>query len=158
VNPRWIALVDDEPPDASLSAPVEEGGWLAVWEDEASKPESAWRVDPRVVDAGGKKATVALAAAPPGVSIPFDDPAVTGAIRSALSSEPAAICTTLMSADGGYAGVLISPPHLATPFATIFPMRTLTVGAGVLSPAPWPTGPGTQRYGSDNPWPYETKV
>jgi hypothetical protein len=115
-------------------------------------------VDPRIVDPSGEKTVVALAAAPPGTSLPYDDPAVTGAFRSALSSEPASVCSTLMTADGGYAGILVAPPHLATPFATIFPMRTLTVGPGVLKPAPWPTGPGTQRYGSTNPWPVETKL
>jgi hypothetical protein len=158
VNTSWIGLVDDEPRNARLSARVEEGGWLAVWDDEAAKPDSAWHVDPRVVDPEGAEAVVALAAAPAGVSIPFDDPAVTGAIRSALSSEPARLCTTLMTDDGGYAGVLVSPPYLATPFATIFPQRTLHVGAGVLGRTVWPTGPGTQRYGSQNPWPYETKL
>src|SRR5919198_488016 len=147
----WIAFVD-EPRDAVLQARVREGGWLAVWDDEDAKPDSAWKVDPRVIDADGEETEVALAAAPPGVAIPFDDPAVTGAIRSALSSEPAELVTTLMSDDGDYAGVLISPPHLATPFATIFPQKVLHVGAGVLGTVAWPTGPVTQRYQGDMPW------
>lgn len=150
----WIAFVD-EPRDAVLQTGVKEGGWLAVWDDEDAKPASAWKVDPRLIDADGPETVVALAAAPQGVALPFDDPSVTGAIRSALSSEPAELVTTLMTAEGDYAGVLISPPHLATPFATIFPHKVLHVGPGVLGPRPWPTGPVTQRYTGDVPWPYD---
>jgi hypothetical protein len=156
VRPHWIALVETEPRSALLQAPVREGGWLAVWDDESAKPETAWRIDPRVLDPDGPEVEVALAAAEPGVSLPFDDPSVTGAIRSALSSEPAAVCTTLMDDSGGYAGVLISPPHLATPFATIFAQRTLHVGPALLGHTTWPTGPGTQRYLGDVPWPYDS--
>lgn len=141
--------------NAVLQAQVRDGGWVAVWDDERQKPKTAWRIDPRVLDEQGRELEVALAAGEPGVSLPFDDPAVTGAIRSALSSEPALTCTTLMDDSGRYAGVLISPPHLATPFATIFPQRTLEVGPGVLGHTPWPAGPGTQRYVSDVPWPYD---
>jgi hypothetical protein len=154
VKTSWIAFVD-EPRNAVLRARVEEGGWLAVWDDASTKPASAWKVDPRVIDAEGSEVVVAVAAAPAGVAIPFDDPAVTGAVRSALSSEPAELVTTLMTADGDYAGVLISPPYLATPFATIFPQKVLHVGQGVLGRTPWPTGPVTQRYTSDVPWPYD---
>jgi len=155
VRRHWLALVDTEPRDALLKAPVGEAGWLAVWDDEARKPEEAWQIDPRVLDEEGPEQDVALAAAEPGVSLPFDDPAVTGAIRSALSSEPASMCTTLMDKAGRYAGVLISPPHLATPFATIFPQRNLHVGPALFGRTPWPTGPGTQRYLGDVPWPYD---
>jgi hypothetical protein len=156
VRPHWLALVETEPRNAVLQAPVREGGWLAVWDDERAKPDAAWRIDPRVLDRDGQAMEVALAAAPPGVSLPFDDPSVTGAIRSALSSEPAAMCTTLMNAEGRYAGVLICPPHLATPFATIFPQRTLHVGPVLFGHTSWPAGPGTQRYIGDVPWPYDS--
>jgi hypothetical protein len=155
VKPHWLALVENEPRDALLQAPVREGGWVAVWDDERRRPKTAWRIDPPVLDDEAPELVVALAAGEPGVSLPFDDPAVTGAIRSALSSEPAVMCTTLMEDSGRYAGVLISPPYLATPFATIFPQRTLEVGPGLLGPMAWPTGPGTQRYVSDVPWPYD---
>ena len=155
MRPHWLALVENEPRNAVLQAPVRNGGWLAVWDDVRQRPKTAWRIDPRVLDDEGPEVEVALAAGDPGVSLPFDDPAVTGAIRSALSSEPAAVCTTLMDDSGRYAGVLISPPHLATPFATIFPQRTLEVGPGLLGHTPWPTGPGTQRYVGDVPWPYD---
>jgi hypothetical protein len=52
--------------------------------------------------------------------------------------------------------VLISPPHLATPFATIFPQRTLQVGPVLLGQTAWPAGPVTQRYLGDVPWPYDS--
>jgi hypothetical protein len=156
VRQHWLALVDTEPPSALRQARVREGGWFAVWDDETSAPETAWRIDPHVLDREGPELDVALAAAEPGVSLPFDDPAVTGAIRSAPSSEPAAMCTTLMDRSGRYGGVLISPPFLATPFATIFPQRTLHVAPGLFGPTPWPTGPGTQRYVGDVPWPYDS--
>jgi hypothetical protein len=151
----WMALVDNEPRDAVASSRVKGEGWLAAWSERDRAPEDAWRVDPRVVDPRGPKTTFALCAAPDDVSLSFDDPAVTGAVRSALSSEPGTVCTTLMNDDGDYVGVLIAPPHLGTPFATIFPQRVLEVEAGVLGRPPWPTGPGTQRYGGDVPWPFD---
>jgi hypothetical protein len=89
------------------------------------------------------------------VSPPFDDPAVAGAIRSALPSEPAVMCTTLMDDSRSHACALISPPHLATPFATIFSQRTLEIGPGHLGHTPWPTGPERQPYVGDVPWPYD---
>jgi hypothetical protein len=155
VNALWLALVDIEPRDATRRAAVREGGWLAVWDDPGSAPDWTWRIDPRVLDAEGEETVVALAAAPPGISLPFDDPSVTGAIRSALASEPATLCTTLLTDGRRYSGVLIAPPHLATPFATIFPQRTLHVAAGVLGRTPWPTGPGAQRYVGGVPWPWD---
>ncbi|HET8743225.1 MAG TPA: hypothetical protein VFM41_11430 [Gaiella sp.] len=155
MRPTWLALVAAEPSGASLRAPVREGGWLAAWDNADSAPETAWRVDPRALDPHGAETVVALAAAPAGISLPFDDPSVTGAIRAALSSEPAALCTTLLVEGRRYAGVLVAPPHLATPFATIFPQTTLHVGAGVLGRPAWPAGPGTQRYVGGVPWPWD---
>jgi hypothetical protein len=158
VSTTWVALLENEPHNALLQAPVRDGGWLAVWEEGAERPSTAWRIDPRVLDPQGPEVDVALAAGEPGVSLSFDDPAVTGAIRSALSSESPTMCTTLMDGEGRYAGVLISPPFLATPFATIFPQRTLHVGPRLLGHTPWPAGPGTQRYVGDVPWPYDSFV
>lgn len=52
--------------------------------------------------------------------------------------------------------MLISAPHLTTPFATIFPQRTLHVGPVLLGQTAWPAGPVTQRHLGDVPWPYDS--
>lgn len=154
----WLGLVDDEPLTALAQAEVRGGGWLAAWELEDGAATEAWVVDPRVVDREGRATRVALVTAPVGVSLSFDDPSVTGAVRAALASEPADVACCLMNRHGRFVGALVSPPHLATPFATIFPQRVLHVGPGVLGRPPWPTGPGTERYVADVPWPFDRFV
>ena len=48
------------------------------------------------------------------------------------------------------------PRRLADdPFARQFPARILRVDAGLLGTMPAPVGPGTQRYGAGNPWPWD---
>jgi hypothetical protein len=155
VKALWLAFAEEEPRGAFARATVREGGWLAAWEYERRPPGDAWLVDPRAIDPDGPRTTVALVAAPPGVSLHFDDPSVTGAIRAALASEPAEVCSCLMKEGSRFVGALVSPPHLATPFATIFPQRTITVGRGLLGRPPWPTGPGTARYVAEVPWPFD---
>jgi hypothetical protein len=155
VTSVWLALVDDEPRGTLAMAEIREGGWLAAWDEKRAVPDDAWLVDPRVIDRDGPRTRVALAAAPADVSFHFDDPSVTGAIRAVLGSEPADVCTCLLVEPSRFAGALVSPPHRATPFAAIFPQRVLDVGPGLLGRPAWPTGPGTQRYMSDVPWPYD---
>lgn len=155
MNALWLAFADGEPHDAFARARVRDGGWLAAWRYERRPSDDAWLVDPRAIDPNGPRTVAALVAAPPGVSLHFDDPSVTGAIRAALASEPADVCTCLMHEGSRFAGALVAPPHLATPFATIFPQRTLALGRGLLGRPPWPTGPGTQRYLADVPWPFD---
>lgn len=158
MNGTWIALVDDDqPPEGAFAtARVREGGSLAAWNDEGAAPEGAWRVDPRTIDPEGRATLVGLATAPSGVSYSFDDPAVVGAIRALLGSEPPTLVTTLAVSGGRFAGALVSPPHLATPFGTIFPLRAVHVGAGLLGRPPAPTGPVTQRYRAEiPPWPFD---
>jgi hypothetical protein len=41
------------------------------------------------------------------------------------------------------------------PFARLFPARILRVDAGLLGTMPPLVGPGTQRYGAGNPWPWD---
>lgn len=151
----WLAFADDEPREALARAKVREEGWLAAWEYDQRPHEEAWLVDPRAIDPDGPRTTAAIVAAPPGVSLPFDDPAVTGALRAVLSSEPADVCSCLMREGSRFVGALVSPPHLATPFATIFPQRSVTIGPGLLGRPPWPTGPGVARYLAEMPWPFD---
>jgi hypothetical protein len=151
----WLALRDERPSDALAAAEIDGGGWLVAWDGERDEPDGAWRCDPRLIDPHGDAAKVALAVAPRGVSLHFDDPAVSGALRMALASEPARILTTLVVEEVDYAGALVSPTFLVTPFDRIFPSRTLRVGAGLLGRTPWPTGPVIARYAPGSVWPYD---
>lgn len=152
---RWLALREGRPDDALAAAQLDDGRWLAAWPEEHAEPAGAWRCDPRLIDANGGPVRVALAVAPPGVSLHFDDPAVSGALRAALASEPARLISTLVVDEVRYAGVIVAPPHLATPFARIFPSHTYRVDAGLLGRMPFPTGPVIARYRPGTVWPWD---
>ncbi|HEX6701944.1 MAG TPA: hypothetical protein VF101_14550 [Gaiellaceae bacterium] len=140
--------------------------WLVVRDDELRfvssdepEPEGAFRVDPRVHDAKGDPAWVSLVRAPRGVSIPFDDPAVSGALRDLLAGPPRRAVTTLLRDEVRFAGALLAADDGArlrpNSFARIFPARVFRVEAGVLGRRPWPTGPGIARYAGGAPWPWD---
>jgi hypothetical protein len=42
------------------------------------------------------------------------------------------------------------------PFAMIYPAMLLAVEAGILGSLAAPTGPTIERYGSGNPWPWDS--
>ena len=75
---------------AAAAAQFDDGRWLAAWSADSETPAGAYRVDVWTIDPDGKDLQVALTLAPAGISIPFDDPSVSGALRAALASEPRA--------------------------------------------------------------------
>jgi hypothetical protein len=102
---------------------------------------------------------VSLALAPEGVSIPFDDPAVSGALRRTLADPRHRLVTTLLRDEVRFAGALLAADDRGrlhqNPFARIFPARVFHVGPGVLGSIAPPTGPGIARYAGGAPWPWD---
>lgn len=98
--------------------------------------------------------------APRGIWFPFDDPAVSGAIRNALARPPIDVLSTLLVGADRFVGALsaargddAAEALRNDPFGIIFPARLLQVGSGLLGRMPPPSGPSMQRRGSQNPWP-----
>jgi hypothetical protein len=137
---------------------VEPQGLRFVPADEP-EPEGALRADPRAHDPSGDPAWVSLTLAPEGVSLPFDDPAVAGALRCVLAGPPPRLVTTLLRDEVRFAGALVAADDPAepaeSPFARIFPTRLLQVDVGVLGRVPLPAGPGIARYAGGKPWPWD---
>lgn len=161
---HWLALVDDAPEGATASAPAREpggapAGHLAIWDRRAKPTGDARRIDARVLDPRGAAAVVSLVRPPPGVRLPFDDPAVQQARRAVLAQLPQDAVTTLLSDASHFEGSLTiardgGVARLADdPFARVFPARILHVGAGLLGAVAPPAGPVIERYGSAQPWP-----
>ena len=137
---------------------VVEGDELRFVPGEEREPKGALRADPRAHDPAGDPAWVSLVLAPDGVSLPFDDTSVTGALRRLLAGPPRRLVTTLLRDEVRFAGALLAadePEELAeNPFARIFRARVLQVGSGILGRVAPPTGPGIARYGGGAPWPW----
>lgn len=163
---RWFALVQSRPDDAMAAASVcggdgQEVGVLAAWTSEVAEPPGAAKIDSRAIDPGGEPAEVSLVLAAPGVALPFDDVAVSGALRATLALPTADVVATLLVGDDRFVGALTAVRGDNTgrlafdPFGTIFPARRLRVGAGLLGRMPAPAGPSIQRYGADSPWPWD---
>ncbi len=159
----WRGVDDGGPP---LWAPLNDldgkpAGMLAAWPSDTDEPEGAAKVDARAIDGDGAPAEVSLVLAPPGIALPFDDPAVGQAIRMVLSLPPVDVLSTLLLGDSRFVGALTAArgggaDRLAQdPFSRLFPARRLRVGPGLLGTMPAPTGPVGQRYGSDQPWPWD---
>ena len=162
----WFAVRPDRPPGtlAVAEATTEDGenaGYLAAWPRESKRPKGAMRIDSRAIDPSGEPALVSLVLAPRGTQIIFDDPAVVGATRAVLSLPPVDVLSTLVVARINFGGAVTALRDgrrwrlEADPFACFFERRILRVGAGLLGRMPQPTGPGTQRYGAGNPWPWD---
>ncbi len=162
----WLAWRDVGDGDPPLSASVDDldgksVGRLAAWPSDADEPEGAAKIDARAIDAEGAPAEVSLVLAPPVIALPVDDPAVGQAIRMVLSLPPVDLLSTLLLGDSRFVGALTGvrgggEDRLAQdPFSRVFPARRLRVGPGLLGTMPAPTGPVGQRYGSDQPWPWD---
>lgn len=158
----WLGAFDARPVNCARTAAVRHAdggpaGYLAVWPSEAKPEGHVARVDARSVDGSGPEWWISLSLAPPGVSLPFDDPAVSGALRAALAMpRPPEVMSTLLLDSSRYAGALVgglSSPQRNDPFARIFPARRLHVEQGLLGRVLMPVGPGIARHGSGNPWP-----
>lgn len=168
MNRCWLALIDGPGEGAHASARAstldgQEIGTLAAWRQKAKPVRAALRVDERLIDPGGAPAWISLVLAPDGVRLPFDDLAVQQARRLVLSRQPLAGVSTLLRDDSHFEGAISVARSEEDarwlrddPFARIFPARLLAIEGGILGLAPAPTGPTIERYGSANPWPWDT--
>lgn len=140
-------------------------GGLAALPSDVGAPAGAGKVDVRAVDPAGPPGVVSLVLAPPGVWLPFDDVAVSGAIRRALAGSPCDVVSALSQSDDRLVGALtgVHGEDVATarlrladdPFAVLLPRRVLRIGPGFLGRTPTPVGPSMQRYGAGSPWPWD---
>jgi hypothetical protein len=163
----WLALVEGtvEGADACARASTLDGepaGTLAAWRRRAKPVRSALRVDERLIDPQGPPAWISLVLAPPRVRLPFDDLTVQQARRLVLMRARPAVLSTLLRDNSHFDGAVTvarSPDARRwlqeDPFARIFPQTLLDVGAGIFGSIAAPTGPTIERYGSDNPWPWD---
>ncbi len=162
----WLARCGEPGTGAVASATLSQldgrsAGLLAAWEHDGDPPAGSAKVDPRAIDPDGDEAVVSLVLAPDRVWLPFDDPAVSGAIRAVLALPAAEVLSTLLLRDDRFVGALTAVRGAATqrldddPFGVIFPALRLRVGPGLLGRMPPPVGPSMQRYGSGSPWPWE---
>ena len=161
---RWLAVRSEPPVDATDAftladvdgSPV---GVLAAWGQERLRPAGGLRVDHRVLLGGSAATWVSLVVLPEGGGIPFDDGAVVGALRRRLAQRWPGTCSTMLVDWGTLGGALTAGRELADvaddPFARLGRRRLLRVPAGPLGAVPAPPGPGTTRYGSGNPWPWD---
>jgi len=163
----WLALVEGPAKGADAAAPAfssdgRPAGTLAAWRRRVKPVRDALRVDERLIDPDGSAAWISLVLPPPGVRLPFDDPAVQQARRLVLLHPFAAAVSTLLRDDSHFEGAITVALSAAQerclrddPFAQIFPARLLSVEPGILGAVPPPTGPTIERYGSGNPWPWD---
>lgn len=162
----WFAVCEDRPVDALASAAftADDGrgcGFLVAWPSGHDEPVGAARIDGRAIDPSGGEAAASLALAPPGMSLLFDDIAVSQAIRMALSLPAPDALSTLTQGDTRYVGAVTVVRGEDTgrlnydPFGVLFPAWRMQVGAGLFADMPAPAGPVIQRYGAGNPWPFD---
>lgn len=165
----WFALSPAPVPGAYAGAEVTDvagatAGFLQAWDaGDEQQPEGAVKIDARAVDPDGPAGWMSLAVAlrPSEQWIPFDDPSVTHALRAVLAGPAVDVVSTLLLGNARFVGGLRGVhgegfgPLAEDPFERIYARRLLRVGSGFLGETPAPVGPGTQRWGSDQPWPAE---
>lgn len=87
--------------------------------------------------------------APDGVTILFDDPAVSGALRAPLAAPWPDVLSTLVVEESRFAGALTVVQNgdrgrlESDPFARIFPARIVQLGSGLLGRTPPPDQTGS---------------
>ena len=156
----WLARTDVRPENALAAAELSAGGFLAAFPADGAAPAGKRKIDARAIDPGGSSALASLVLPADGVTIPFDDPEVSGALRAALAAPWPDVLSTLVVEDSRFAGALTAVrdgdrARLASdPFARIFPATLVEIGPGLLGSTPPPTGPVIQRYGGGQPWPW----
>ena len=158
----WLAVVRSPPDDALAAATVDDGpDHLVAWHSRHAPVPGAAKVDPRAIDADGPPGRASLVLAPDGAWLPFDDVAVSHAVRSAMTVRSVDVLSTLVVGDDRFTGALtavLGDDDTALdddPFAALFPTRRVRLGAGLLGRTPTPVGPSIQRYGAANPWPWD---
>lgn len=161
----WFTLCPDPPAGTMATAAVftsngDAAGFLAAWSPDADHPPTAAKIDGRAIDPLGKPGWASLVLAPEGLFLPFDDLAVSASLRRILVMPPAAVFSTLLVGDDRLVGALTAEHELTgrlnhDPFVNLFPALMLRVGGGILGTMPAPAGPTIQRYGADNPWPWD---
>lgn len=157
----WLARAADPAEGAVAAAELSTGGFLSALPPGGPAPPGERKLDARAVDPDGAPALASLVLPPDGVSILFDDPAVSGALRAALTAPWPAVLSTLVVGSSRFAGALTAirdgdRSRLASdPFARIFPAELVEIGPGLLGKVPAPTGPVIQRYGGGNAWPWD---
>ena len=132
-------------------------GLLAAWPAGRKPVADAVRMDARIVDPSGAAAWTSLVLLPRDRSPLFDDPAVSGALRSVLSYPAPDALSTFVRDSSHFAGAITvrrdGPPGLRDdPFARLGPARVLRVGPGLFGRTAAVPGPVIQRY-SGKPWP-----
>lgn len=161
-NWMWFAHIDREPPAGAVAtAAVAEldgtpAGVLGAWPADVRPRVPAVKVDARIIDPGGDRATLSLVLAPPRVRLLFDDTAVQQARRDVLAGRPPRAISSLLRGDSIFAGAVTVDPPGDDPFGRIFPAQLLAVEAGLFGRVPAPPGPDIERHGSGAPWPYPT--
>lgn len=137
-------------------------GTLAAWPPHARPPVRAAKVDARAVDPDGAPGRISLVLAPLRMRLPFDDLAVQQARRAVLSGPPRRLVSTLVRGESIFAGAITALPDaepdgvVDDPFARVFPAVRLVVSGGFLGAMRPPAGPVIERYGSGNPWPWDS--
>ncbi len=163
---KWLGIVAARPVDAIAAATLHrvDGaplGLLAAWEPDAAPVHHAVKIDGRALDPRSEPALASLVLAPPGIYLPFDDLAVSSAMRKVLQGRDADVVSTLLLGDDRFVGGLTAVRGGDTsrldddPFARCFPAQIVVVGRGLLGRMPAPVGPGIQRHGAGNPWPWD---
>lgn len=132
-------------------------GVLAAWPAGRKRVADAVRVDGRIIDPAGDDAWVSLVLLARDRSPLFDDPAVSGALRSLLSALPPDAVSTFVRDASHFAGAVTvrraRPAALRDdPFARVGSATLLRVGPGLFGRVPPVPGPVIQRY-SGKPWP-----
>ncbi len=162
----WFDFCSERAADAIAGAQAfgDDGrglGYFSAWARDRPQPtEAAAKIDERAVDRFGGAGWISLARAARGMFLPFDDTAVVHATRMVLSQPPADVFSTLLEGDDRCVGALTGSHGSRDdvthdPFAFLFPTVVVQVAAGLLGCMPAPVGPVTQRYGADNPWPWD---
>lgn len=159
----WFALCAQHPADATATATVRTAdgvflGTLAAWESDADPPPTASKIDARAIDPHGEEAIASLVLAPDGLWLPFDDPAVSHAIRAVLQLCPPDAFSTLLRDDFRFVGAITAMRGSTRrldddPFARVLPGRRVHIGPGLVGWTLPPAGPTMQRHGSASPWP-----
>jgi hypothetical protein len=158
----WLALVDEQPGNATATATVqdlrtgERLGWLAAWLRAGKPVRHALRADPAAFDPDGPGAVASLVLIDPARQVIFDDSAVQRARQIVLGGGPWTAVTTLVADTVHLAGALVAAAGVELfedPFRLVAPGRRLRVGPGLLHGGPLRLpAPVVERY-AGQPWP-----